>query len=342
MSKVLNVLYQSDDNYAPITGVSATSLMENNKDLDEINIYLLNDRISDTNLEKFENCCKHYGRNLIVLETTEIITKLKDELHVAPWFGTYTTYFKLFAFKDLQLPTDRVLQLDGDTIINGSLAPLCDMDLDGYLLAATYDLTRSDYKELIGIPLNDKIYNGGVLLVNQPEWIRENCEEKITHHLKNVRSGYHTVDQDILNVLFRHKFKYLDITYNYSCGFYIFGIKESLKIYGLKPDYYSTYEEIAAAYDDPVIYHCMGQMTGRPWELNSIHPQNELYDKYMHMSPWRDYEKKYVKRDLIFRVQRILYRALPRGIYAIFHKCGQKQYLKARDKIVQGEIAGVK
>lgn len=38
--KILNILYQSNDNYAPITGVSMTSLFENNKKLDEINIYL--------------------------------------------------------------------------------------------------------------------------------------------------------------------------------------------------------------------------------------------------------------------------------------------------------------
>ena len=41
MDKILNVLYQSDNNYADLTGVSITSLFENNKHLDEINVYIL-------------------------------------------------------------------------------------------------------------------------------------------------------------------------------------------------------------------------------------------------------------------------------------------------------------
>ena len=36
----LNVLYGCDDNYAPYTGVSLLSLFENNKDIEEITIYL--------------------------------------------------------------------------------------------------------------------------------------------------------------------------------------------------------------------------------------------------------------------------------------------------------------
>ena len=80
--------------------------------------------------------------------------------------------------------------LGGDTVINGSLEELCSMDLDNYILAATYDCTMNDYKKFIDIPLNDKYYNGGVLLINQKEWINEKCTERIINHLQNVRNGY--------------------------------------------------------------------------------------------------------------------------------------------------------
>ena len=38
--KILNVLYQSDDNYAMVTGVSIVSMCENNQHLDEINFFI--------------------------------------------------------------------------------------------------------------------------------------------------------------------------------------------------------------------------------------------------------------------------------------------------------------
>jgi len=312
-----------------------TSLMENNKTLYEINFFLLNDQISEENLEKFKSCCEQYGRSLSILETNEILRKLKDDFRVSPFKGTYTTYFKLFALKSIPLTTDRILQLDGDTVINGSLEPLCDIDLSDCVFAASYDCTMNQYKALIDIPITDKFYNGGVLLVNQSEWIKDDCEQQIANHLKNVRSGYYTVDQDILNVLFRKKIKYLDLKYNFNSGFYVYGIKESFRIYNLKPEYYNTYEEVAEAYKDPVIYHCMGAMTGRPWETNSIHPQNDIYDKYLAMSPWKDCEKVSVNRAEIFKIQRFLYRVLPRRIYTYFHRYAQKRYLEKMNEVVQ-------
>ena len=333
--KILNILYQSNDNYAPITGVSMTSLFENNKNIDEINVYLLNDNISKKNIDKFKKACKKYNRNLILIDTTNILRKLKDELHVSPFKGTYTTYFKLVAINDLKLPSDRILQLDGDTVINGSLEELCDMDISDSILAATYDCTMNDYKKLIDIPLTDKYYNGGVLLINQHKWINEECEKKIVEHLKNVRNWYYTVDQDILNVLFRKQFKYLNLTYNFNSGFYIYGIKESLKMYDLKDEYYDTIENIEKVYDDPIIYHCMGAMTGRPWEENSIHPQNEIYRKYMAISEWKDEPLKVVKRTKIFTIQRFMYLHFPKWIYIKFHQIAQHRYLSNKNKEIQ-------
>ena len=36
---ILNVLYQSDDNYAAVSAISIASLLENNKHLKQINIF---------------------------------------------------------------------------------------------------------------------------------------------------------------------------------------------------------------------------------------------------------------------------------------------------------------
>ena len=330
MKKILNVLYQSDNNYADLTGVSIASLFINNQHLDEINVYLLNDMISQENLKKMERLCKRYSRNLIIVDTREIIARLK-KLNVEPYKNTYTTYFKLFAVGKLDFNTDRVLQLDGDTIINGPLDELLDMDLAGFVCAATYECILNEYKRMIDIPKNDKYYNCGVLLINKKIWDAYNCEEKIVYHLSNVRNRYFTVDQDIINVLFRDKIKYLHLKYNFNSGFYIYGIKESVKIYNLKTEYYSTLEQIKEAYECPVIYHCMGAMTGRPWERDNIHPQNDIYDEYLKQSPWKDDEKKIVNRSLLFKIQRKLYLMLPRRIYAPIHRLVLWLYLKQKN-----------
>ena len=334
MKEVLNVLYQSNDNYAPITGVSLTSLLINNKDIEEINVYVLDDKISAKNIKKLKKTCEKFKRNIYIIDTDKILHKLKDELKVAPFKGTYTTYFKLMAIKDLKIKGDTILQLDGDTIIDGSLKELCHLNFENALIFATYDCTMNAYKKFIDIPLDDKYYNCGVLFINQKKWISDKCEEKIIDHLKNVRSGYYTVDQDILNVLFRHDFKYLDLKYNFNSGFYIYGIKNSLKMYDLKEPYYDSYLKIKQAYDKPIIYHCMGAMTGRPWEEDSIHPQNAIYRKYMDKSLWKDEPLKKVKRKRIFKMQRFLYKHFPMFIYMPIHRLFQYRYLKNMNKEV--------
>jgi len=331
----LNILYQSNDSYAVVTGVSMTSLCESNRALAELNFYVLDDEISTDNRTKMERLCAQYGRTVAFLDTKEILARLLA-LKVAPFKGTYTTYFKLFALAHLEVPGDRVLQLDGDTIVVGSLAPLAAMDLGGALLAATYDCTMNAYKPLIGIPESDHYYNGGVLLVDLAAWRGERCEERIVEHLRDVRSGYYTVDQDILNVLFRERFAYLDPKYNFNSGFFIYGVEASLRMYGLREPYYSGAAEIKRAKASAVVLHCMGAMTGRPWEKDSIHPQNGLYDHYLALSPWAGTAKRVVKRALVFRVQRLLYRLLPRPLYIQLHRIAQRRYLAGRNRAVQG------
>ncbi len=332
--KTLNILYQSDNNYAAITGVSMTSLMENNKDIEDLNFFVLDDKISDENKNKMQTVCDQYKRPLTFINTDKMLKTLK-ELKVHPFKGTYTTYFKLIALDDLKVKTGRILQLDGDTVINGSLRELCDIDLEGLVCAATYDCTMNSYKAMIDIPATDKYYNCGVLLINQKNWKDYHCTDKIIDHLKNNRSGYYTVDQDIINVLFRDKIRYLDLKYNFNSGFFIYGVKESLKMYDLKPEYYNTVKEVETAMKSPVLYHCMGAMTGRPWEQDSIHPQNKIFDKYLAMSPWSGREKTKVNRKRIFKIQRMLYVVLPRSLYIPLHKMAQKRYLSNMNQTVQ-------
>lgn len=323
----LNVLYQTNEYYAVVTGVSMVSLMENNRDLDAINFYVLDDEISESSREKMRQACAEYGRSVTFLDTKHILQKLKD-MNVVPFRETYTTYFKLIALNEIDAPGGRILQLDGDTIINASLRPLLEMDISEYVCAAVYECTQNEYKEMIGIPADQLYYNCGVLWVNLENWRGERCTERIIEHLTTVRNRYWSVDQDIINVLFRDRIKVLDITYNYNSGFYTYGVDESFRIYGLDRPTYYTREYVKERYAHPTINHCMGAATGRPWELDSIHPQNGLFDHYLRRSPWSDYVKKGKQRSPLFRAQRMLYQVMPRPLYVPLHTAVLKRYLK--------------
>ena len=94
----MNVLYQSDNNYAAYMGVSICSLFENNKEADRITVYIIDDGIDDTNKEKLKKLAEHYFREMvflkgeILLEDSDIVktfayTKFRKNTH---------SYFKMF------------------------------------------------------------------------------------------------------------------------------------------------------------------------------------------------------------------------------------------------------
>ena len=110
-------------------------------------------------------------------------------------------------------------------------------------------------------------------------------------------------------------------SYNFNSCFYIYGIDYVYKIYDLNDDIYIPRDEITSVMEEePLINHCMSAMTGRPWEHNSIHPQNELFDRYLSLTDWNDSDKLYVRRTFVFRAQRFAYEHLPMAIYWHIHK----------------------
>ena len=49
MESNLNIIYSSDDNYCIYMGVSILSVLENNKNFNSINIYIVDNNINDVN-----------------------------------------------------------------------------------------------------------------------------------------------------------------------------------------------------------------------------------------------------------------------------------------------------
>ncbi len=329
--KILNVLYQTDDNYAAIAGVSMTSLFETNAHLDEINIYLLDNGISEENLEKYRQLCQQYGRNIEFIDTMPIEEKIKG-YGLGTFRNVYTVYLTMFVMNDLKLKTDRIFKLDADTIVKGPLDELCDYDFQGNYLAATFDCTLNSYKPMVGLTEDDKYYNAGIILFNQKAWIDNDCQQQLIDHIHQARSRYYLCEQDLMNVVFRGHIGYMPIKFNLNSGFYIYGAEQSYKLYQLRECAYSPLSEIKEAMEHPVVHHLMGAMTGRPWEQNNTHPLKEEFQQIRKRSLWADYEAPAANRSKIFTVQKILHSVLPGGLYRKIHRTMNYRFLNSKNQ----------
>ncbi|MCF0142206.1 MAG: hypothetical protein HUJ75_02385 [Parasporobacterium sp.] len=329
--KILNVLYQTDENYAAITGVSMTSLFKSNAHLDEINVFLLDNGISEENLKKYADLCSEYGRNLEVIDTAPIVEHIKA-MGVGTFRNVYTVYLKMFVMKELKLKTDRIFTLDSDTLVVDALDEICDFDFEGNYLAATFDCRMDSYKPLVGLTPDDCYYNGGILLFNQKAWIENHCEEQIADHIKNVRSTYFLCEQDLMNVVFKHHIAYLPVRYNINSGFYIFGADYSYKLYKLNPYAYSPVEELKEAMKKPAVHHMMGTITGRPFEKGNKHPLKAQFEAVLKESPWSDFQGLTAGSSGVVKMQRFLHKILQDWAYMGIHRYMNRRFDKQKNE----------
>ncbi|MEY8441182.1 glycosyltransferase [Lactobacillaceae bacterium 24-114] len=102
------------------------------------------------------------------------------------------------------VPEDRVLYLDADTIVNGSLKELFKMDMEGHPVAAVEDFTMAN------------TFNSGVLLIDNNR-LKEDPSFTDSLLAKGEESTSND-DQTLLNDYFRDQWLRLPNGYNYQIG----------------------------------------------------------------------------------------------------------------------------
>lgn len=310
-------MYESNDAYAMISGISITSLLENNQHLDEINISYLAYRLKKENIARLQDITSKYKNCSLNFVDAEEYNETFKNLGVRSWRGIYITWLKLLAFGDIDFSTDRVLFLNGHTIVNGSLDHLIDLDFEGNMMALSYDCLLNEHKRTIGLSETDGYYNCGIMLINHKKWKADKINEKMKRHLAGG-VDYVIVDQDFCNAFFKGQIKLLDVTYNFSSAYYVYNLKRLLKVDKMRPEYFYSYEEIMQSYYSPKIIHSLVGTLGKPWEVGNEHPNRYLWDKYIQMTPWKDLPKPHAKRTYIWW----LYKLLPSAIFMQLYRIG--------------------
>ena len=313
----INVMYEFSELYSQHASVSIVSLMENNKNIDKINIYVLDDGITEESKNRILSLVGNYGRHITFINTDNIKKTLIN--HNVPLYkGSYATYYKLFAMEYLPSDVKKILYLDSDTVVIGELEELFDTDISNNPCAMVIDPIFDIYKDIIGIGRDRRYYNCGMGLFNRYKWENE-CQKDILKLIKK-QPGFFIMDQDIINTLYSDNIKTIPLKYNLTGAFVLYSSDDIYKLYKYSEKTMYTKEEIDEAKANPVICHYISYQAGRPWEVGNIHPMTPLYDKYLQLTPWHDMPKIKGKYPFITLVQRYLYKYLPRPIYIIIHR----------------------
>ena len=340
----INVLYQFNEKYVPFAGVSMTSLLINNKDVGNVNIYALSEDISSSSRELLEQAVSKYGGNIFFPDCSRLIEQFKM-MGMIPYRGAYSVYLRLFFAELLEISGKRAIYLDSDTIIEGSLLPLMEYDLGGKSVGMVLESIRDNYKIMIGMGTDSDYYNSGVILFDVEKWRENKYSERIVDHIKNVRCSY-IGDQDFLNIVCEGDICRLPLIYNFQPLHGHYTAREYFETYKLRKwhrvpsplegdmvteEYYSPKEVDDAKYS-AVVYHCYRWLGEFPWNKGNLHPFNDVFDRVLRISLWRDYTKSYADIGIMIRIEKVLYRVLPKRIFIKIFKWAHQMMLKNAER----------
>ncbi len=332
----MDFLYQCDDNYAPFTGISIYSLFENNKYLDRIRVFVINDHISEENLDRIKHCADSFQRELVFIDADALMQE-PDIGNMQTYKGTRKnthSFLKMLAIDRLPDDVEHILYLDSDTLVLDSLGSFASLDIGHCFIAMALDSLVDEKKALIGFERSDPYYNSGVIYIDIRRWKDGNCRQRLIDH--SAKHSYGTVDQDILNVEFKGEIYTLPAQYNFQPHHLAYREIDYFAVFTHKGGKYYTAEEIAYARDHICIMHFFRYLGEQPWHKGNLHPCTGYFDRYMKMSLWSDFTKKESGKGIIFKIEKALYVILPKRmflkLFMFFFTVKLKKDIKAQNE----------
>ncbi len=276
----MNIAYACDDNYIAHTGTSIYSLLDNNREANEIIIYLISVNISESNIQEIKKIVNQFNRTLKVIAFKELCPDLKlasTGRHIE------TVYAKLF-FGNIQ-KIDKIIYLDSDVIINDSLEEMWNIDLGDNYFGLVKTITKHSVKNL-GLKEADSFYNDGVAIVNSKKLREDNMQEKFLKFIAKYNGNPPVLSEGTINVVCFNSIKTIHPKFNFASSFLMYN-NEGLKVLSCEKEYYPD-EIIDEARKNPVVIHYLAGWFLRPWEKNCTHPLKNKYYKYKQYTIWKD------------------------------------------------------
>lgn len=289
----MDIVVCTDKNFVMPTGVMMYSACVNNMDSD-ITFHVVISGVSSEDKRKLSDTVSQFKGKSTLFYDVDILD-LPNLPKTASHRITIATYYRLFLTDLLPPNLKKVIYLDGDIIVRGSLVPLWETDIENLAVAVSpcdcgYD---KEFYERLNYPIELGYFNAGVMLINLDFWRRHDMLGGFTSYIKQNASCIKHADQDVLNYTLRNYKMNLPIKYNFQTGFLCFGLFREDR---------EMQQEIAEAINDCVILHYTGP---NPWYTNCQHPYRSSFFKYQSQTIWKD-APLLEMRPLSWRIRKML------------------------------------
>ena len=210
--KMISVAYISDHGYMIPTFVSITSLIKNSSLEFSYNIYLLYTEFDEVTLKLFKSM-QTSNIKIIFIDVTSFLKKIPTKHIITNKKVTNTALIKFFLPNILSL-LDKVLYIDGDTIVLSDLSELFFKEIPDHYCAAIQDAPWGLYskKKIKEISFQQHYFNSGVMLLNTKKMRNNSISEKLIHAKSWLTTSL--MDQDAFNYVMYGAVKFLELKNN--------------------------------------------------------------------------------------------------------------------------------
>lgn len=310
----MNIVYHSSDKFASVLGTSMVSLLENNKDTDNINIFIIEHDISSNNKEKLKRLAQSYNRSLDFIAMPDInkIEKLGLKKIKNTWL--FDSYCRLFLDHILPEHISKVIYLDSDVLVVNNVSGLWDYDLQGKCVGAVKECIGPNYFDLFG--LNDRsVYcNSGVLLIDIDRWREKKCDQIVQQYVQSQNGYVFFMEQSVLNIALQDEIITLPAIFNVKTEMQTLSYHEIVIL--RKPVNWFHEDEFNEAVRCPTIIHMTSfwMISNRAWYDVTNHPSKELYLKYKSMTDWKDESSERDSRSNIRKLLQVVIDKSPKKV----------------------------
>jgi lipopolysaccharide biosynthesis glycosyltransferase len=272
MSRI-DILCACDPRYAQHAGVMLNSLCRNNPD-HALNVTIVADGLSPRQMRDFDFLLAYPNFRCRIVEPAErlrsAVARKKTSHHL-----TASAYYRILVDELLEEQVDRVLYLDCDVIVTGSIAELYGTQLGGKLVGAAADAIGAERYAVLGLPSAADYFNSGVLLIDVGEWRRRGISRRVLDFASEHADKIVWADQDALNAVLHRDWLRLDERWNWL----VLGNQASQRT--------GAAGERVMPPETPRIIHFNGNL--KPWLAECPHPYRDLYVTYLAGTPWQGF-----------------------------------------------------
>ncbi len=304
----MNIFFSSDDNYVRHLGVAIYSILLYNKEAENICFYIVDNQIKPENLEKLVDIVREYKNAEISFIPFDDFGK---NLHLnLSWPISLSSYARLFIGEILPEKINKVIYLDCDIVVNGSLSSLWNADLRGHCIGAIQDIVPSKIKQFVGLSPMQRYFNAGVLLIDLLQWRNHKYGKKCLDFIESYNGSVTHHDQGVLNGILNGKWERLPLKFNVMTIHYIMSQTKIRKYYKDEASFYDALE-VSESIANPIVLHFTPSFTGRPWEKKCCHPMRNRYEEMLNHTPWCGFPLDKNSSPWYVHLINLCYRVLP-------------------------------